>query len=69
MVLERIALVLTLYVLTTIIRNIVNSGNDIFCAFIELEKAINWVNRALLFHKLLELNIDGNIYYAIKSVI
>ena len=39
------------YVLTTIIK--INSRNDVFCAFIDMEKAFDWINRK--FQKLLEL--------------
>ena len=33
-----------------------------------MEKAFDWVNRQLLMYRLLELNIDGKIYHAIKSL-
>ena len=40
---------------------------SVFAAFIDLEKAFNWVNRNLLFYRLLEYNIDGKMYKALKS--
>ena len=37
-------------------------------AFIDMEKAFDWIKRQLLLYKLLELNIVGNIYKAIKAL-
>ena len=41
---------------------------DLLCAFIDLEKAFDWVNRDLLLYKLIEYDVDGNIYKAIKAI-
>ncbi len=43
-------------------------GKDTFCAFIDMQRAFDWVNRDLLFHRLLKYNITGNIYYCIKAL-
>ena len=39
-----------------------------FCAFIDLEKAFDWVERDLLYLKLLKTGIEGKIYKSIKSL-
>ncbi len=43
-------------------------GNDTSCAFIDMQKAFDWVDRDLLFSRLLKCNIIGNIYYCIKTL-
>ena len=55
--------------LSSVIQNRLNNGKDTFCAFIDLEKAFDWLNRDLLLHKLLSININGNMYFAIKSLL
>ena len=39
-----------------------------FCAFVDFKKAFDFVDRDFLLYKLHELGIDGNFYYAIKSL-
>ena len=39
-----------------------------FVAFIDFEKAFDWIDRDLLLYKLLLCPIDGKFYYAIKSL-
>ena len=40
----------------------------VFANFIDLEKAFDWVDRDLLFYRLLTCGITGKIYKAIKSL-
>ena len=54
--------------LTSIIKNRLNISKDTFACFIDMKKAFDWVDRDLLFFKLLNYNITGKIYWAIKSV-
>jgi len=58
-----------IFSLTSIIENCLNDNKSTFCAFIDLEKAFDWLNRDLLLHKLLSLNIQGKIYYTIRSLL
>ena len=39
-----------------------------FSCLIDLQKAFDWVYRDLLFYKLLEYNIDGNMYKAVRAL-
>ena len=55
-----------LFTLTSIIRNRQHENLSTFAAFIDFEKAFDWVNRDMLLYKLLLNNIDGKIYNAIK---
>ena len=40
----------------------------VYAAFIDLEKAFDWVDRNLLLYRLLQYNIDGKMYNAVKSL-
>ena len=46
-----------------------NAGESTFCSFIDLEKAFDWLNRDLLLWKLLANDIDGKMYFAIRSLL
>ena len=55
-----------IFSLHSMIQTNIKSKKSVFGAFIDLEKAFDWVDRDLLFYKLLHNNINGNIYNAIK---
>ena len=57
-----------IFSLTTIIRNRLKMKKDIFIAFIDMQKAFDWVNRDFLWYKLLVHNISGKIYWAVRSI-
>ena len=57
-----------IFVITSIIRNRLSFGEYTFCALIDMEKAFNWVRRDLLFYCLLNSNINGKIFNAIRSL-
>ena len=54
--------------LTTIVQNRLYNEKDTFVAFIDFTKAFDSVDRNLLLYKLLDYNINGNIYFAIKKL-
>ena len=54
--------------ITTIVQNRLYQGKDTFVAFIDFTKAFDSVDRNLLLFKLLDYNINGNIYFAIKKL-
>ena len=58
-----------IYALTTVIRNRITENKATYCAFIDMEKAFDWVNRKLLMYKLLNYNIDGKMYKSIKALL
>ena len=43
--------------LSSLIRNTLNDKESLFCAFIDLEKAFDWVERDLLYLRLLTLGM------------
>ncbi len=57
-----------IFALTSIIKNRMSEDRDTFCAFIDMQKAFNWIDRDLLFYKLQKHNINGNIYRCIKEL-
>ena len=42
-------------------------SKSVFCAFVDMEKCFDRIDRDLLLYKLLEFNIDGKLYWCIKS--
>ena len=58
-----------IFSLSSIIKNRLCQKKDLFCAFIDLGKGFDWVNRDLLLYKLIEYGVDGNIYKAIKAIL
>ncbi len=57
-----------IYTFTSLIRNRCSENKSMFCCFIEMQKAFDWVDRDLSFFKLLEYNIDVKIYNCIKAM-
>ena len=53
--------------LSSIIRNNMSENKPVFCAFVNLEKAVDRVDRELLMYRLWQYNIDGKMYRAVKS--
>ena len=57
-----------LFCITSVIRNRLYNRKPTFAAFVDMQKAFDWIDRDLLFLKLLITNIDGRMYKAIKSM-
>ena len=57
-----------IFSLSTLIQSRKSKKLDTFTAFIDMSKAFDSVNRKLLFYKLLNYNIEGKIYNAIKAL-
>ncbi len=57
-----------IYTLTSIIRNRLSHNQSTYCCFIDMQKSFDWVDRDLLFYKLLKYNVNGNIYKCIKAM-
>ncbi len=57
-----------IFTLTSILRNRMTDGKYTFCAFIDMQKAFDWMDWDLLFYRFLKYNITGNIYYCIKAL-
>ena len=58
-----------IFSLTTIIKNRLSQNKSTFCAFVDFEKAFDWVNRNLLLYRLLENKIVGKMYCAVESIL
>ena len=56
------------YVLTSVIRKRIDKGENTFVAFVDMEKAFDWVDRDLMYYKLLSYNVDGKFYNVIRSL-
>ena len=62
---DHVRITFSLYKLTVLLKK----ENSTFCSFVDLEKAFDWINRDILMYKLLNYNIDGNMYFAIKAML
>ena len=58
-----------IFTLSSIIKSRLSMKQSTFCAFIDLEKAFDWVNRDMLMYKMLQNNIDGKMYWAVNSLL
>jgi hypothetical protein len=57
-----------IFALSSIVKNRLENGIATFVAFIDFEKAFDWVDRKLLMYKLFNLRVDGKLYLAIDSL-
>ncbi len=46
-----------------------SENKNTFCSFIDMQKAFDWVNRDMLFYRLLDFNIDETYTIALKPYI
>ena len=58
-----------IFTLSSIIKNRNSENKSTFCAFVDMEKAFDWVNRDLLLYRLLEHKITGRMYHAVQSLL
>ncbi len=49
------------------IKNGIGMGHDVFCCYIDFQKAFDYLDRDLLLLKLLRAGIDGKFYWAMKN--
>ena len=57
-----------IFTLHGLITHIINQGKKIYCAFVDLSKAFDNLNRDILWHKLIKLGVRGKILNIIKSM-
>ena len=55
-----------IFVLSSVLRNRMSDNEQTFCAFVDMQKAFDWVDRDILFYILLKYGIRGKIYKCIK---
>ena len=56
------------FLLKNIVDRYINTGNKLYCCFIDFRKAFDYVTRLGLWYKLLRLGIRGNIIDIIRSM-
>ena len=56
------------FVLNTIIKNRLQFGIPTFCAFVDLQKYFDWIDRKLLCYKLLCCEVNGKFYRVLHSI-
>ena len=57
-----------IFTLHGLITHIINQGKKLYCAFVDLSKAFDYINRDILWHKLIKLGVRGKILNVIKSM-
>ena len=56
------------FVLHGLITHLINQGKKLYCAFVDFKKAFDFINRDIIWCKLIELVVRGNILNVIKSM-
>ncbi len=54
-----------MFALSSLIRNRLHEGKLTCAVFVDLQKAFDWVDRDLLFYRLLCNNVTGKLYNAL----
>ena len=57
-----------IFSLSSIIRNRLGQGQSTYAAFVDFQKAFDWVNRDILLNKLAKIGINGKMYQSIKNL-
>lgn len=57
-----------IFILHSVISKVINSGEKLYCVFIDYEKCFDKVDRSLLWQKLLSENVSCKLVKAIKSM-
>ena len=56
------------FVLNGLINHFLNNKEYLYCAFIDFQKTLNFVVRDILWYKLKQYGVGGNIFNVIKSM-
>ena len=57
-----------IFYLSSIIKNILLNNKPTFSCFMDMSNTFDWVNRDLLFLRLLQYGVDGKLYRTIKTL-
>ena len=57
-----------IFIFSSIISKTLSTGNKLYCAFLDYEKAFDKIDRSLLWHKLLAENVSSKLVKALKSM-
>ncbi len=56
-----------IYTLVSMIKANLDRNKDVFCCYIDMQKAFDYVDKNLLLLKLSRIGIDGKFYFALKQ--
>ena len=57
-----------IFVLHGLITHLINQGKKLFCAFVDFKKAFDFINRDIIWYKLIKLGVRGKILNVIRSM-
>ena len=57
-----------IFLLHGLITHLINQGKKLYCAFVDFKKAFDFVNRDIIWYKLIKLGIRGKMLNIIKSM-
>ena len=57
-----------IFVLHGLITHLINQGKKLYCAFVDFKKAFDFINRDIIWYKLIKLGVRGIILNVIKSM-
>ena len=50
-----------------LITHLINKGKKLFCAFVDFTKAFDFINRDILWYKLIKCGVTGKLLNVIRS--
>ena len=56
------------FVLHGLITHLLNQDKKLYCAFVDFKKAFDFVNRDIIWYKLIKLGVRGKMLYVIRSM-
>ena len=65
---KRKSVVDCVFILHSIITKVLNTGEKLYCVFIDYEKCFDKIDRSFLWHKLISENVSSKLVTAIKSM-
>ena len=57
-----------IFILHGVINNFLNNGLKLYCAFVDFTKAFDYINREVIWYKLIKIGVRGKILNVIKSM-
>ena len=49
-----------IFTLNGLLTHVINQGEKLYCAFLDLTKAFDYIHRDILWHKLIKIGVRGN---------
>ena len=57
-----------IFILHGLINHLINNGKKLYCAFVDFRKAFDFINRDIIWYKLIKLGVRGSLLNVIKSM-